>query len=402
MKQELAPLYSKSRKGDILEWRVRTEGDLVVVESGKHGYKMTTHKDRALPTNLGQANQRLGDMQAEFEAVAAWEKKKKEGYFETINEAQTAIVKLPMLAHPIMKTSTKGGVKTKVMRNVEYPVDVQCKLNGVRCLAEITPLGVQFTSREGEHWGTLTHIASTLRALGSIGDIYDGEIYVHGVPLQDINSYIKRAQEGTQLLAMHIYDMPMAGGHGGGSWEERLHQLRKRFGRIVGTFGSSSVQLVQTVTANNYDEVQAMGAIAIAQGYEGLILRQRALPYEWNNRCESLLKWKQFQDGEFEVVGGSARELFLEQKKPGDPASMMILDKFVVKNNLTDATFEVVPRGTMEQRRAWLAELPALRGQFLTVRYLERSKDGIPQGNPVGLGFRLSGDLPQAEENPWG
>ena len=399
MKQELPTLYSKARNGDIRVWRVTAQSDLVVVESGKLDGKMTMHKDRAQPTNVSRGNMRTAEMQAEFEAAAAWQKKKDEGYFETINEARTHTVYLPMLAHPIMKTSTKGGVKTKVMRHVEYPVDVQCKFNGLRCLAKITPLGVEFTSREGIHWNTLGHIAADLRALGRIGDIFDGEIYQHGIPLQDIGSYVHREQPETKFLSMYIYDMPQAGGHGGAEWELRRHELVKRFAGIEGAWspnGKHAIVLVPCFTANNYDEVQALGIKAIAEGYEGLILRQRKLPYEWNNRCESLLKWKQFQDAEFEVVGGSSREYF----DPASGLSYPILDKFVCRNNINERTFEVVPRGTMGQRKAWLQELDTLKGQFLTVRFLERSKDGIPQGNPVGLGFRLAGDLPK-EEKVW-
>lgn len=395
LNQELPTLYSKARNGDIRSWRVSAQGDQVVIESGKLGGKQTVHKDRVHRTNLGRSNERTAEMQAEFEAVAAWDKKKEEGYFETINDAQIHTVYLPMLAHPIMKTVTRGGVKSKVMRHVDYPADAQCKFNGLRCLAKVTALGVEFTSREGIHWYTLDHIAADIRKIGNIGDIFDGEIYQHGIPLQDIGSYVHRKQPQTAFLQMYIYDMPQSGGTTGGSWEERREELLRRFAANADK-GLQWIVRVPCYEVNDYQEVQALGAKALAEGFEGLILRQRAMPYEWNNRCESLLKWKQFQDAEFEVIGGSGREYF----PPGSTESMMILDKFVCRNNTNDSTFEVVPRGTMEQRRAWLGELESLKGQFLTVRFLERSKDGIPQGNPVGIAFRLAGDLP-AEGKIW-
>jgi hypothetical protein len=48
-------------------------------------------------------------------------------------------------------------------------------------------------------------------------------------------------------------------------------------------------------------------------------------------------------------------------------------------------------------RREYWTNRGSYIGQKLVVRFLERSIDGIPQGNPVGIAVRLPEDTPEAD-----
>jgi hypothetical protein len=56
-------------------------------------------------------------------------------------------------------------------------------------------------------------------------------------------------------------------------------------------------------------------------------------------------------------------------------------------------------RGTIEQQVTYWNDRDFYIGRRLTVRYFERSDDGIPQGNPVGLLFRVEEDQEMSSED---
>jgi len=401
---ELPALYSKDAKGNIIQWRVYTSDDVVVTEHGRVGGKQAVNRDRAKATNVGRSNERLGEAQAEFEAEAAWTKKKKQGYVSTIAEAKTAQVILPMLAHPLEKKSrnSKGIMQVK-RRAIEFPCDLQRKLNGLRCLAIVNQDGsVALKSRQGTVWEYLEHVEVAVASFAQLGDILDGEIYLHGVPLQTLNGWIKNGSDPEVAplraqLEYHIYDLPSHGG----TWEERWRELQYRYVTYVQEKGvptrasgeafsvnDGPLRLVGTEVANNEADIKDFAAKAVAGGYEGVIIRQRGHPYTFGKRKDALIKWKDFMDEEVLVEDMLSREYF---EASGE--SYPICDKCVCRNNQSEATFEVVPLGTIPEKRKMWEERGSYIGKRLIVRFLERSVDGIPQGNPVGMSFRLEEDL---------
>jgi ATP-dependent DNA ligase len=416
MSLELPTLYLRSRDGAIVQWAVTTDEDVVIVHHGKVGGKLSSLRDRVRSTNEGRANARVGAAQAEFEAQAAWEKKRKEGYSTSMEEARDALILMPMLAHPIMKTVTRQKKKMKIMRDVKYPMLAQRKYNGLRCMCIWSdgsplfgmPAGIYFRSREGVEWKTLGHIEAAVREFAEPGMILDGEIYLHGVPLQIIGSRIHRLQPETAQLQYVLYDLPIC--PEGKSAQVRNTALQKRYwewshkrcdalafaadeeNQGLAT-AALPLQVAPTWIVTDDADMRVKLRVSLLAGYEGLILRQMDREYEFNERCDGLLKVKLFTDTEFLVVDALSREYY----PPGQPKSVTILDKFVCQNNLNEKTFEVVPVGTMAKRQEFWENRKSYIGQRLTVRYLERSVDGIPQGNPVGKGFRLLEDLGPAE-----
>jgi len=395
MALELPTLYSKNAKEKTIQWTVHTESDVVVMSHGVLGGKMNVTRTRSKPTNVGRSNQRLGPEQALFEAQAAWTKKKDEGYFETIDEAQNVTVYLPMLAHPIVKKTRKKGVIVETRREFSYPCHVQRKLNGLRCLARTKSL----LSRQGTVWN-IPHIAKHVEMfLSGDNEMLDGEVYIHGVPLQQLNSLIKDNRPESAALTYPVYDFPIICGDECLPWRDRWEMLIRRYSEYELKCRDYKVtpviKLVETFLVHSEAEIKVLEAQAIAEGYEGLILRSLVGLYRWNTRCDNLLKWKQFTDDEFKVIDMLSRTMIKDGRE------FEICDKCVCQNNTTDATFKVVPVGSNEQKEEYWKNRDAYIGRRLVVRFLERSMDGIPQGNPVGVAFRSEDDMPNEEPDMW-
>lgn len=364
-----------------------TDNDLVVMSHGVLGGKQVVTKTRSTPTNVGRSNERNGVQQAEFEAKSAWTSKRDEGYFEVISEAESSIVYLPMLAYPIVKKiRDKSGKQIEKRRKFSYPVDVQRKLNGLRCLASHK----QLLSRQGTVWN-IPHIHEQVKQMIDPREMLDGEVYCHGLPLQQHNSLIKDNRPESAALEYHVYDFPINVA-GAKTWLERKDVLMHAFTvyqqRCADLKIQPVIKLVETLQCVKEEQVKALEKIVLQEGYEGLILRKLDGLYYWNDRKDCLLKWKFFQDCEFDVVDMLSRDLI----DPDTHAVTSICDVCICKNNTSEKTFKVVPIGSMKQRAEYWTNRESLIGQRLVVRFLERSVDGIPQGNPVGVAFRLPED----------
>jgi hypothetical protein len=422
MSTEFPTLYSKDAKGTITSWHVRAENDLVIIEHGQLKGRKAKKTVRCKPTNVGRANARDTQAQAIFEAQAAWDKKLRQAYFETIPGAEKFDLLLPMLAHPLVKHAASGDTR----RDLKFPCHIQRKYNGLRCIADVGPKGVTLWSRQGTIWETLPHIEQAVAQIGQPGDVFDGEVYCHGVPLQTLNGWIKNQSDpkvAAQRLNLqyHLYDMPRAENQSG-IWQERYNRLQHRYMRwtreqgitdsgfmfnwvldhkMAGPFAvqlaALPLQLAATYCADTESQIAEFSQVSVAEGYEGVIIRQFNWEYYFGKRKEALLKWKNFRDEDFLVIDAASRELIT-----ADGTSTTILDKFICSTE-RGKPFEVVPRGTMGKRAKLWEDREGYMKQWLTVRYLERSVDGIPQGNPVGLGFRLLEDKPldEEEEGMW-
>jgi ATP-dependent DNA ligase len=137
------------------------------------------------------------------------------------------------------------------------------------------------------------------------------------------------------------------------------------------------------------EDIPALHAKYVEEGYEGLMLRNKAGPYKVGFRSKDLQKYKEFQDDEFEVIGFSEGDgvekgcvIWTCETKKGD-------------------SFSVRPRGTHEERRDLYKIAKSMVGKKLTVRFQELTEDGRSSSSssaaggtggvprfPVGIAFR--------------
>lgn len=192
---------------------------------------------------------------------------------------------------------------------ITYPRYVQPKLNGVRCLYNRG----KFQSRDQLLWndGVLAHIETELRTRFDIPDwvVLDGELYVHGWPLQTINGAISinrlTPNDKTTSVEYHVFDL-FDGSNPGlcfGHRSEYLGVLEIAFTNTRTVIGVPTYEVYNESELNHYFELFKR------QGYEGMISRCNS-PYGIETECSNkqnrwsrLLKHKDWLDDDFIITG---------------------------------------------------------------------------------------------------
>lgn len=247
--------------------------------------------------------------------------------------------------------------------------------------------GKIFLMSRGNKQYRVNHIEEQLTKLLDKKDSLDGELYVHSTPLATINSYVKKWKPGvSNVIEYHVYDVPHISGKSA-IQADRVKHLAK----LNKTFDKTNIKIVETHTANSWDEIVAFEKQFIKEGYEGAIVRLKDGIYEFGNRSDSLLKVKTFQDGEFKVTGFKVEASNINGKKID--AVVWVCKNDMKSPDGTIKTFEVRPKGTFEDRADQLKNVEKYIGKKLTVKYFDRTPDNIPF-HATGMLFRLKEDLP--------
>ena len=370
---KLEPLYHVGKGGQVYCWQVRAEGADVVTHYGVLDGAVQESRFACEPKNVGRANETTPQEQAAREAQALWQKKLDNKYYASVDAARSP-EKRPMLAHDFFKRQDK---EVAAALEAGQTLTVQPKLDGVRCLAFLEERRVRLMSRSGKDYH-VPHLEFTLKSVLRQDEVLDGEIYAHGLAFEDTISLVKRSQPGQERLKFHAYDFvkssPLQ------PWAQRLIDLSLFFSRSQHSRYPGSLEAVGCRYATTLQEVFAAHEAYTAQGFEGTIIRLPDAPYCYGYRSHSLLKLKDFQDAEFEVVGYKSGKGKFKECVIWECASQ------------TGGTFFVTPVGTMQERQVLLDGADTRLGSLLTVRFFELTKDGIPRF-PQGLRFRLEEDL---------
>jgi len=363
-------LYAVDSKGGIKYWSIEVVNlngiSTVRVENGKHGGKLIV-KDKRITKgkNIGKANETTPWEQAVNQADSKWQKKIDKDYRESIEEAVDNDSILPMLAH---KYADKKHL-------VEWPWLAQPKLDGVRCIITRDEDGFTFTSRGGKIYDALNfHIRLNLdlASIMKVGDVWDGEVYKHGWSLQRIVSATKKLNpKDTPQLQFWNYDVV----------DDR--PFKDRY--TAGGFTVGHVKSVETQTINDESEMERLHDKFVQDGFEGLILRDPEGLYAKGNRSSTLLKYKKFQDEEFEIIGTD-----VEAQTINGHDYNCIMFRCKIK---AGAEFNVRPRGSLIYRQEMLKNRNAYIGKMLTVRFFTYTDETQGKGQkvpqfPVGITTR--------------
>lgn len=353
-------LFGFDTKGNVKVWEIKTVGAEIHVSHGRKDGKMQTKVTVAKGKNIGRSNETTPEEQAVLEAVSKVNKQMDKRYRETeeelalLGEAEEAL--LPMLAHDY----------TKVGHRMAYPCHVSPKLDGVRCLAIITPGSVEFRTRGGKAYDVPAHLFNELQSVletsGLDKLILDGELYIHGVSLQNIVSCVKKENEMTKDLEFWIFDVPSEK-----AWRERYVDL-SNIG--VDLELTSPLKIVNNINCESEEHARQMLSYFMERGFEGIMLRNPDGPYQFNYRSPYLMKWKEFQDIEAKVIG-------IRRDKN---------DEGVLKCRLQSGVeFECKMVGSHEYRH--FDSMMTLVGAWITVKFQQYTDGGAPQF-PVGMNVR--------------
>jgi len=339
----LQTLYKRTVNGKSQEWTVLVvpgNPPLVRTVYGLTGGKMQISEEKILSgCNVGKSNATSPLEQARLKAQQMWQHQiDREHYGLTVEESSGKRDAAPMLAKIYEDYSDKVDWSTAF---------VQPKFDGNRCLAEkISNKEVVLKTRKGKIVTSTPHINSSLLKIMSVGDVFDGELYIHGVPLNKLRSLISKKQEMSFNVEIRIYDqllrLPFA---------DRLVDLQEKFGQY-----SRSVHLAETLRVSCSSEVTKYQVVCLEQGFEGAMLRQGSTPYEAGKRSVSLLKVKTFLDREFSIIG-------VEQGKGRFEGCATFV--FSHEGNI----FRATAPGTLEEKAWAWKHRSKLMGKTVTVKY---------------------------------
>lgn len=353
-------LYKRTETGAIQLWYQEVDGDKYRSISGHvDGKKVVSEWRVAKPKNTGKKNGTTGEEQAIAEVKANYKKRLKQDYFPSIDDIDKETFFKPMLA---------AKFEDVQLLDIYYPMYVQPKLDGMRCIATINGL----FSRNGERWVNVPHIENSLKPLfESYPDlILDGELYNHDYAddFNTLSSAIKKTkpnpktfEESARIIQYHIYDGLIKNNNK--LFPDRIAFVQELISSIQ---PNSSLVLVNTYKVNTIHEIDHYYEQFLDAGYEGQMIRLN--DFYHNKRMKSLLKRKEFIDEEYivkdiqEGVGnwsGKAKRAFFETKD-GKPFNANI-------------------KGTMAFTEQLLKDKDKFIGKPATVTFFNYTPDGIPR-----------------------
>lgn len=287
---------------------------------------------------------------------------------------------LPMLAKVYNNENNKMFSKVSTYLG-------QYKINGLRCFISayrtegiFSSIGLRFQSREGTYWNSLKTLQSYLLAI--IPDsflekmveehyILDGELYLPGYSVNDINHFVKDANcPQNKLLQFWCYDLAIQDY----SFRERKKILSNTF--KITYFNSTTEHFNNNnkfiVLPDYYIDDDNKAILHrdsfIGCGFEGLILRNPNEEYQFGKRNSAMYKYKKATDGKFEIV-----EIISEGLKRPD------IPLFICKNDINDYKFECHCGGTLDYQREIFKNKDQYIGKYMYIEYGERSGvSGVP------------------------
>ena len=347
-------LYKKDSKGKIREWTICTIDDELIQKSGIVDGKLVEHNKLCKSKNVGKSNSTTGSEQAISEMESLIKSKLSEGYFNTKDEAENEQVILPVLAKDYKKESKK----------VDWDnCFVQRKYDGMRCLAHCKSDGsVTLISRDGKVIENMQHI---INDLSKIKDdiIIDGELWCEGT-FQNNMKLIKKYRKGeTEKIKYNIYDVVS------------YYSFNSRFALLKSTINeTNNLKFVETIRINNEQDILQYHKQFISEGFEGTMVRTGVNGYQINKRSSDLLKYKDFQDIDAEIIDITSND---SNPLHGTP---------LLKYN--SSTFKAGVKMSHEYRIDLLANKHLYIGKLANIRFFEWTDDGNPRF-PVMIGIHL-------------
>lgn len=339
---------------------------------------------------------------------------------------------MPLMAYKEVKKVPVGERVAKTMKPQDfYDIEVEDNHNyfadnelvhNCRCFVHFERDGLpKFISRGNKEYGAKGNILRELQDLHEETgfDEFDGEFYIHGLPLQKITSLVKKwrslediekeidkdfmadikrrekaikAGEETwkdfNKVDHLVYEEPVRDSDRYGGycsydlklmvfdvpdcihrWEDRATNLQEVIDYCEVNH-LTNVEGVPFIVANNEEEVRNSIGQYMQDGYEGTIIRNFRGMYEYGQRSADLLKWKIFQDSEAKIIGvekdKNGEGVLICEEKDGTQCKCKMKGTFAVRNY--DKCCSYV-------------------GKFITIKFQQRTVDGVMQF-PTGVAFR--------------
>lgn len=275
---------------------------------------------------------------------------------------------------PMLAKTYNGNVWKKV--SCMYG---QYKINGLRCIITaytqndmFKPIRLRFQSREGIIWNTLENLSDYLLSIipaNIIRDMIDGyvaldgEIYLPGYTINQINHFVKDANcVENKLLQFWCYDIMMEGNQAHRNMYRYHIKKPTSFNSIKEHYNNKErlIILHNKYITNDNEAIDARNHF-INLGFEGLILRNAKTNYQYGRRRANYMeKFKDAAEGDFIIL-----DIYKEKKRD--------LPILLCKNDINNEKFETRLSVSHIVQRIVLSESQSYIGRTVHIEYGERS-----------------------------
>ena len=255
---------------------------------------------------------------------------------------------------------------------------VSIKIDGVRCSFYWKDGEVKSASRGGGDYDPSTYQLREHPKLKELLEahpdwILDGELYKHGKSLQQISgaARLEKTAAGCDWLEYYLYDVMVPDttfAERGNILQEIAETLELDFipEREWGD-DELRIQIVPHVYVtgdNKKDQIMELHNQYVAEGWEGCVARDISKAYKYGGRGQEMVKFKMYQDAEFEITGIS------EGLRPEDMCFTLITEDGI--------EFKAKPMGSRELKEQYREDLDKLIGKMATVKFFYLSDEGTP------------------------
>ena len=380
-------LYRKNNQGQPCVWSIRPGGNFDVIVS--YGIIGKTIREESIPITKRDYN---------TEIKSKVNEKLKVGYkpLDEIRDdhsrppVEDGAVLISWLTKylPDYRTTADGTLlpmlaklyEDTVFKKVDSYIG-QWKINGLRCFITayrnrgdmFKPIGLRFQSREGEYWNTLVDLEDYL--LNCLPDkvieqmieeciVLDGEIYLPGHSVNEINHFVKTLCSETKLLQFWCYDVAideMIQNERCLYMFNNLYDFKIKVNSIEDHLNNTRrFVILPTLNVVSDDNARVLRNHFISLGFEGLIMRNPNATYQYGKRNLSMIKYKAATDGKFTIV-----DIYKEPKR-----DVPIL---LCRNDINDETFETRLSDNHDNQRKVLYNKDQFIGKEVFIKFGERS-----------------------------
>lgn len=379
-------LYKRNAKGDPIIWQIEKAND---------GYKVS------YGAVCGHIHEEIisGKLVKANEIESRIKAKRKEGYKELSELKDSGPVEIKdnialvnyLYTYLPKNNTTDDGFTLPMLAKVlkdNKPFDKrtylgQYKINGVRCIIGaikvddlFNPIRLTYRSREGTDWTPkLSWMDEVIKpeikddlldAMLEEGACLDGELYLPGYKVNDINSFVKNDKLAQHYqLQYWCYDIAIDNM----SYEARRKFRTENISRICYTFDTyeqhlnnkSKLILLPDVHICDIDDATKFRDKFIGIGFEGLIIRDANSAYQFGARNLAMLKYKRVDDAKFKII-----DVVPEGVRT-------YLCKLVLRNDINDELFECTVNFDHSRQEYILKNKEKYIGKYATVEFRERS-----------------------------
>ena len=256
---------------------------------------------------------------------------------------------------------------------------VSRKIDGVRCSFYWKDGEVKSASRGGGDYDPSTYQLREHPVLRSFLSthpdwVLDGELYKHGKSLQQISgaARMEKTALGCSWIEYFVYDIMVPNITFADRYamlNELAEYLNQEHFNPEREWSKDELrmQVVPHVFIsgdNKKDQITDLHNQYVAEGWEGCVARDVSKAYKYGGRGQEMVKFKMYQDAEFEITGIS------EGLRPEDMC-------FTLKTE-DNIEFKAKPMGSRELKEQYREDLDKLIGKMATVKYFYLSDEGTP------------------------